>query len=65
MISHEENPIRISRLRTQVAHTRDGMQWAEAYRVHWTDPASGATMVRMVGDRKSALLLKRQLKGMS
>ena len=63
MINHEDNPVRISRIRTQISDTSYGMQWAEAYRVTWTDPATGISVVRMVGDRKSALALKRQLQG--
>ena len=63
-----DNPpptVSISRIRTQVAHTSDGWQFCEAYRVKWTDHSSGTTIVKMVGDRKSALRLKRQLKGVS
>jgi hypothetical protein len=63
-----DNPpptVTISRIRTQVAHTSDGWQFCEAYRVKWTDHTSGTTIVQMVGDRKSALRLKRQLKGLS
>jgi hypothetical protein len=62
-----DNPpptVSISRIRTQVAHTSQGWQFAEAYRVKWTDHTSGTTIVQMVGDRKSALRLKRQLKGL-
>jgi hypothetical protein len=63
MVNHEDNPVRISRIRTQINRTRDGMQWCEAYKVTWTDPATGMSIVRMVGDRKSALTLKRQIQG--
>lgn len=63
MVNHEENPVRISRVRTQVSRTTDGMQWAEGYRVTWTDPASGTSLARLVADRKSALRLKRELQG--
>lgn len=57
--------VSISRIRTQVHHTSDGWQFAEAYRVKWTDHTSGTTIVKMVGDRKSALRLKRELKGLA
>ena len=63
----QDNPpptVSISRIRTQVAHTSDGWQFAEAYRVKWTDHTSGTTLVQMVGDRRAALRLKRQLKGL-
>jgi len=63
-----DNPpptVSISRIRTQVAHTSQGWQFCEAYRVKWADPTSGTTIVKMVGDRKSALRLKRELKGVS
>ena len=63
-----DNPpptVSISRIRTQVAHTTEGWQFCEAYRVKWTDHSSGTTIVKMVGDRKAALTLKRQLKGIS
>ncbi len=63
-----DNPpptVSISRIRTQVAHTSDGWQFCEAYRVKWTDHSSGTTIVQMVGDRKAALRLKRQLKGLA
>ena len=63
MQNHEENPVHISRIRTQVNRTRDGMQWCEAYRVKWTDPATGMSIARMVGDRSSALRLKREIQG--
>lgn len=63
MIDHEDNPVRISRIRTQINRTTDGMQWCEAYKVTWTDPATGMSIARMVGDRKSALQLKRQIQG--
>ena len=63
MIDHEDNPVRISRIRTQVSDTTYGMQFCEAYRVTWTDPATGMSIVRMVGDKKSALTLKRQIQG--
>ena len=63
MQNHEDNPVHISRIRTQVNDTTYGMQFCEAYRVKWTDPATGISVVRMVGDRKSALALKRQLQG--
>lgn len=63
MQNHEDNPVRISRIRTQINRTSYGMQWCEAYRVSWTCPATYATLWMMVGDRKSALALKRQLQG--
>ena len=63
MIDHEDNPVRISRIRTQINRTSYGMQWCEAYRVTWTDPGTGMSIARMVGDRKSALQLKRQIQG--
>ena len=63
MIDHEDNPVRISRIRTQINRTSYGMQWCEAFKVTWTDPATGMSIVRMVGDRKSALTLKRQIQG--
>jgi hypothetical protein len=64
---HDISPptVTISRIRTQVAHTSQGWQFCEAYRVKWADPTSGTTIVKMVGDRKSALRLKRELKGVS
>ncbi len=65
MITHEENPVKISRIRTQIQDTTDGMQWAETFRVRWTDPASGSTIVRLVGDRRAALRLKRQIQGVN
>lgn len=63
MIDHEDNPVRISRIRTQINRTSYGMQWCEAFKVTWTDPATGMSIARMVGDRKSALALKRQIQG--
>lgn len=63
-MNHEENPVRISRIRTQVMRTSIGKQWCEAYCVIWTDPASGLRITRTVGDRKAALALKRDLKGL-
>ena len=63
MQNHEDNPVRISRIRTQINRTSYGMQWCEAFKVTWTDPATGMSIVRMVGDRKSALTLKRQIQG--
>ena len=63
MVNHEDNPVRISRIRTQINRTSYGMQWCEAFKVTWTDPATGMSIVRMVGDRKSALTLKRQIQG--
>ena len=63
MVNHEDNPVSISHIRTQINRTRDGMQFCEAYRVKWTDPATGVSVVRMVGDKKSALQLKRQIQG--
>ena len=63
MVNHEDNPVRISRIRTQISRTSYGMQWCEAFKVTWTDPATGMSIVRMVGDKKSALQLKRQIQG--
>jgi hypothetical protein len=63
MVNHEENPVRISRIITQKSRTRDGMQWCEAYRVTWTDPANGSSLVRMVGSLADAKRLKRQIQG--
>lgn len=63
MVNHEDNPVRISRIRTQINRTSYGMQWCEAFKVTWTDPATGMSIARMVGDRKSALALKRQIQG--
>ena len=64
---HDLSPptVSISRIRTQVAHTSEGWQFCEAYRVKWTDHSSGTTIVKMVGDRKAALRLKRHLKGVA
>ena len=63
MQNHEENPVRITRIRTQEVRTPYGTQWAEGYRVTWTDPASGTSLARLVADKKSALRLKRELQG--
>jgi hypothetical protein len=63
-MNHEENPVRIKRIRTQVMRTSIGKQWAEAFCVIWTDPASGSRITRTVGDRKAALRLKRDLLGL-
>ena len=61
----DHDTVTISRIRTQVAHTTEGWQFCEAYRVKWTDHTSGTTIVKMVGDRKAALRLKRHLKGVA
>lgn len=63
MTNHEENPVRISKIITQKSRTTYGTQWAEGYRVTWTDPASGLSIARLVADRKSALRLKREIQG--
>jgi hypothetical protein len=63
MINHEDNPVRISRIITQKCRTSYGMQWAEAYRVSWTDPANGSSLVRMVGSLADAKRLKREIQG--
>lgn len=63
MQNHEDNPVRISKIITQKSRTSWGMQWAEAYRVTWTCPATYATLWMTVGDKKSALALKRKLQG--
>jgi len=64
---HDLSPptVTVTRIRTQVQHTSVGWQFCEAYRVKWTDHSSGTTIVKMVGDRKAALRLKRHLKGVA